>query len=153
MLLYLEWVYAKPARPQSLDPRKALAIDHGVNNWLTCVSNLGHSFIIDGRKVKSFNQWHNKELARLKTHKPQRFWLQKLDRITEKRNRRMRSTKLRARSLTSVCTTQLGESSSVGTKNKNKNAVLTKTLFSSQQVGSRSVLRNYVSIMALSLLR
>jgi putative transposase len=153
MLLYLEWVYTKPARPQSLDPRKALAIDHGVNNWLTCVSNLGHSFIIDGRKVKSFNQWHNKELARLKTHKPQRFWLQKLDRITEKRNRRMRSTKLRARSLTSVCTTQLGESSSVGTKNKNKNAVLTKTLFSSQQVGSRSVLRNYVGIMAWSLLR
>ncbi|WP_346426101.1 MULTISPECIES: hypothetical protein [unclassified Synechococcus] len=44
-------------------------MDHGVNNWLTCVSNLGHSFIIDGRKVKSFNQGYNKELARLKTHK------------------------------------------------------------------------------------
>ncbi|MFS8970136.1 hypothetical protein GG26_08565, partial [Synechococcus sp. 'PEA 65AY6A-5F PE A'] len=65
----------------------------------------------------------------------------------------MQSTKLRARSLTSVYTTQLGESSLVGTKNKNKNAALTKTLFSFQQVGSRSVLRNYVSIMAWSLLR
>ncbi|WP_346426260.1 transposase [Synechococcus sp. 65AY6Li] len=79
----MEWVYAKPAQPKSLDPRKALAIDHGVNNWLTCVSNLGHSFIIGGRKVKSFNQGYNKELARLKTHKLRGFWLQKLRRITE----------------------------------------------------------------------
>jgi hypothetical protein len=84
-VFYLEWIYAKPAQPQSLDPKKVLAIDHGVNNWLTCVSNLGHSFIIDGRKVKSFNQWYNKEVARLKTDKPQRFWSQKLERITEKK--------------------------------------------------------------------
>ncbi len=89
-VFYLEWIYAKPAQPQSLDPKKVLAIDHGVNNWLTCVSNLGHSFIIDGRKVKSFNQWYNKEVARLKTDKPQGFWSQKLERITEKRSRRMR---------------------------------------------------------------
>ena len=89
-VFYLEWVYDRPSQPQPLDPQKALAIDHGVNNWLVCVSNLGHSFIIDGRKVKSLNQWYNKQVARLKTGKPQGFWSQQLDRITEKRNRRMR---------------------------------------------------------------
>ncbi len=51
---------------------------------------MGHGFIIDGRKVKSFNQWYNKQLGRLRTGKPQGFWSQQLDRITEKRNRRMR---------------------------------------------------------------
>ena len=87
---YLEWVYVKPPEPKPLDPAKALAMDHGVNNWLTCVTNLGHSFIIDGRKVKSFNQWYHKQVARLKIGKPQGFWSQQLDSITEKRNRRMR---------------------------------------------------------------
>ncbi|MFS8878473.1 RNA-guided endonuclease InsQ/TnpB family protein [Synechococcus sp. H55.10] len=89
-VFYLEWVYAKPSQPQPLDPTKALAIDHGVDNWLACVSNLGHSFIIDGRKVKSFNQWYNKEVARLRTNKPQGFWSRRLSCLTEKRNRRMR---------------------------------------------------------------
>jgi len=89
-VFYLEWVYQKSPEPKQLGPAKALAIDHGIDNWLTCVSNLGHSFIIDGRKVKSFNQWYNKQLARLRTGKPQGFWSQQLNRITEKRNRRMR---------------------------------------------------------------
>ena len=89
-VFYLEWVYAMPPAPKQLDPARALGIDHGVNNWLTCVSNVGHGFIIDGRKVKSFNQWYNKQLGRLRTGKPQGFWSQQLDRITEKRNRRMR---------------------------------------------------------------
>jgi len=89
-VFYLEWVYQKPPEPKQLDPARALGIDHGINNWLTCVSNVGHGFIIDGRKVKSFNQWYNKQLGRLRTGKPQGFWSQQLDRITEKRNRRMR---------------------------------------------------------------
>ncbi len=42
-VFYLEWVYAKPSQPHPLDPTRALAIDYGVDNWLTCVSNLGHN--------------------------------------------------------------------------------------------------------------
>ncbi|MFS8903948.1 transposase [Synechococcus sp. H60.4] len=89
-VFYLEWVYAKPSQPHPLDPTKVLAIDHGVDNWLTCVSNLGHSFIIDGPKVKSFNQGYNQEVARLRTNKPQGFWSRHLSCIAEKRNRKMR---------------------------------------------------------------
>ncbi|MDY7008903.1 MAG: transposase [Cyanobacteriota bacterium] len=40
---------------------KALAIDLGLNNLATCVSNTGSSFILSGRKLKSINQWYNKE--------------------------------------------------------------------------------------------
>lgn len=39
-----------------LNPGKALAIDPGIKNWLSCVSNTGTGFIFDGRKVKSLNQ-------------------------------------------------------------------------------------------------
>lgn len=52
-----------------LDKTKALAIDFGINNFCTCVTNDGNSFIVDGKKVKSINQWYNKELARLSSIK------------------------------------------------------------------------------------
>ncbi|NEP06571.1 MAG: IS200/IS605 family element transposase accessory protein TnpB [Okeania sp. SIO4D6] len=48
---------------------KALAIDLGLNNLATCVSNTGSSFILDGRKLKSINQWYNKENSRLQSLK------------------------------------------------------------------------------------
>ena len=54
---------------QKLDQTKALAIDFGINNFATCATSEGDSFIIDGRKVKSINQWYNKENARLSSIK------------------------------------------------------------------------------------
>lgn len=52
-----------------LDCTKALAIDLGINNFATCTTSEGQSFIIDGRKIKSINQWYNKENARLQSVK------------------------------------------------------------------------------------
>lgn len=52
-----------------LDKTKALAIDLGVSNLCTCVTSDGDSFILDGRKLKSYNQWYNKENARLQSIK------------------------------------------------------------------------------------
>ena len=68
----------------------ALGIDHGLDNWLTCVSNIGKSFIIDGKKVKSQNQWFNKKVALIKKDKPQGYWDNELAQLTEKRNRQMK---------------------------------------------------------------
>lgn len=73
-----------------LDRHHALAIDPGLDNWLTCVSTLGRSFIVDGRKVKSINQNYNRRVATLKTGKPASYWDFELARITEKRNRQVR---------------------------------------------------------------
>ncbi|MBW4595990.1 MAG: transposase [Brasilonema angustatum HA4187-MV1] len=90
---YAEFVYEQQpdSRPR-LNEKWALGIDPGVTNWLTCVdsSSDGNSFIVDGRHVKSINQWYNKQVARLKEGKPQGFWSNKLSAITEKRNRQMR---------------------------------------------------------------
>lgn len=53
----------------NLDYTKALAIDLGVTNFATCVSTEGASFIIDGRKIKSYNHWVNKYKAKLESIK------------------------------------------------------------------------------------
>lgn len=87
---YVEWVYELKADKPQLDKDKVLGIDHGVDNWLSCVSNVGTSFIIDGKHLKSKNQWYNKIVATYKEGKPQGFWSKKLASITEKRNRQMR---------------------------------------------------------------
>jgi IS605 OrfB family transposase len=87
---YLELVYQKEPEILELDPSKVMGIDHGVNNWLTCVTSAGTSFIVDGLKVKSMNQWYNKRASTLKEGRPNGFWSQQLASITEKRNRQMR---------------------------------------------------------------
>ena len=48
---------------------KAIAIDLGLNNLATVVSSKSESFIIDGRWLKSKNQWFNKRRAKLISHK------------------------------------------------------------------------------------
>ena len=87
---YAEYVYKLKDSLLTLDDSKALGIDPGVSNWLTCVSNFGTSFIIDGKHLKSVNQWYNKCVSKYKKGKSQGFWSNKLAAITEKRNRQMR---------------------------------------------------------------
>jgi len=92
--LYAEYVYEYgsngPTCLLNLDHSQVLGIDHGLNNWLTCVSTLGKSFIVDGRKLKSVNQLYNKQVASIKEGKAQGFWSDQLASLTEKRNRQIR---------------------------------------------------------------
>jgi IS605 OrfB family transposase len=91
---YAEYVYEYGNQGATcsleLDHTQALGIDPGGDNWLTCVSTLGKSFILDGRKLKSINQLYNKRVATIKEGKPQGFWNDELAKLTEKRNFRMR---------------------------------------------------------------
>lgn len=87
---YVEWVYKLEPQQIELDKDKVLGIDHGLDNWLTCISNRGTGFIIDGKHLKSVNQFYNQQIATIKENKPQGFWSKRLSRITEKRNRQMR---------------------------------------------------------------
>ena len=87
---YLELIYKLPSTSVDVDFDQALGIDPGLNNWLTCVSNIETSIVVDGLHLKSLNQWYNKSVAKLKTDKPQGFWSKRLANLTEKRNRQMR---------------------------------------------------------------
>jgi putative transposase len=90
LCFYAEFVYKIDAVVSNVDKTRVLGIDHGLNNWLTCISNIGTSFIIDGQHLKSLNRWYNKQISNLKQGKPQGFWSNKLAAITEKRNRQIR---------------------------------------------------------------
>jgi len=87
---YIEFVYQTVNVNAKLDKSNVLGIDYGINNWLTCVTNVGTSLIVDGLHLKSLNQWYNKSVATLKENKPQGFGSNRLAAIAEKRNRQMR---------------------------------------------------------------
>ena len=89
----IQYTYESNVQPKELDKTKALAIDLGVDNLATCVTSEGDSFIIDGRRLKSINQWYNKRNARLQSIKDkQKFGKGKTEqqkRIIRKRNNRV----------------------------------------------------------------
>ena len=69
----------------------SLALDIGLDNLATCVTNYGTSFIMDGRKIKQINRNWNKRCACLQSilMKQGRYRSKMLDRITLKRNNRI----------------------------------------------------------------
>ena len=88
----IQYTYEVKEIQRELNKNNALAIDLGINNLTTCVTNNGKSFIIDGRKLKSINQYYNKINAKLQSIKDK----QKIERttlrqkrITRKRNNRI----------------------------------------------------------------
>lgn len=61
----VEVVYERREQNLSFDKSHVLSIDLGLNNLCTCISNVGEKpFIINGRIIKSFNQWFNKTRAK-----------------------------------------------------------------------------------------
>lgn len=65
----IQYIYEAECSQRNLNTNNALALDLGVNNLVTAVSSTGKTFIIDGRRLKSINQWFNKENARLQSIK------------------------------------------------------------------------------------
>ena len=88
----IQYIYEVEEVQRKLNKENALGIDLGIDNLCTCVTNNGASFIIDGRKLKSINQYYNKINAKLQSIKDK----QKIERttlrqkrITRKRNNRI----------------------------------------------------------------
>ena len=88
----IQYIYEVEEVRRELNKENALGIDLGIDNLCTCVTNSGSSFIIDGRKLKSINQYYNKINAKLQSIKDK----QKIERttlrqkrITRKRNNRI----------------------------------------------------------------
>ena len=61
----IQYIYEEDCIQRDLNKDNALAIDLGISNLATAVSSTGHSFIIDGKRLKSINQWFNKRNAKL----------------------------------------------------------------------------------------
>lgn len=68
-----------------------LGIDLGLNNLASCVSNTGSCFIINGRPLKSINQYYNKRLAYLKSIlKGNKQISKRIRSLTNKRNNKIK---------------------------------------------------------------
>lgn len=65
----IQYIYETECIQRNLNTQNALALDLGVNNLVTAVSSTGKSFIVDGKRLKSINQWFNKENAHLQSIK------------------------------------------------------------------------------------
>lgn len=64
---YVHFTMDKTAQCCKLHPENVLALDPGLNNLLTGVTNTGLAFVLDGRELKSRNQWFNKQVAKFKS--------------------------------------------------------------------------------------
>ena len=61
----VEVIYEKKEIDLRLDKSNVLSIDLGLDNLCTGISNVGlNPFIINGKAIKSFNQWYNKTKAK-----------------------------------------------------------------------------------------
>ena len=82
----IQYTYEVEEVQRELNKNNALGIDLGIDNLCTCVTNTGTSFIIDGRKLKSINQYYNKINAKLQSIKDK----QKIEHITLRQKRIVR---------------------------------------------------------------
>ena len=74
----IQYIYEAECVQRNLNKNNALALDLGINNFVTAVSSNGKSFIVDGRRLKSINQRFNKENARLQSIKDKQHLRKKI---------------------------------------------------------------------------
>lgn len=102
----VQYVYKEENENKNLNPNNMLSIDIGVDNLATCVSNVGTPFIIDGRKIKSINQYWNKRKAYLQSiaSKQGKRSTNLIESLTDKRNNQVRDIlKKSARYIVNYC--------------------------------------------------
>ncbi len=85
-----ELVYTINVPEQKPDNQKYIGIDIGVNNLATVCNNTGQqAFIINGKPLKSINQFYNKKISHYREickRMNHREYSQRMNRLTEKRN-------------------------------------------------------------------
>lgn len=65
----VEFISEVEPEPVEVNPNSAISIDLGVDNLAACVDTNGASFLVDGKPIKSINQWYNKRNAYLQSIK------------------------------------------------------------------------------------
>src|SRR6266852_6845636 len=86
-----EVVYGKEVKPADVNPAFYAGIDIGMNNLVALTSNKPgfQSVLVNGRPVKSVNQFYNKRKADLQKQLGTTSTTKRIERMTNKRNRRI----------------------------------------------------------------
>jgi len=91
----MEIVYETEIPNTKENNNRIASIDLGVNNLVTMTNNIGlNPIIINGKGIKSINQYYNKRLAKEKSLLKTRHgkdWSKKLDVLTQKRHQRIKN--------------------------------------------------------------
>jgi putative transposase len=83
----VEILYEKPDVQADVEATNVLSIDCGLSNFATCVSNVGAKpFVLNGRPLKSINQFFNKARATAMSAVGNRGTSKRVRRLTLKRN-------------------------------------------------------------------
>ena len=67
---YVEFTYETEYEENKNNNKKIMSIDLGINNLMTIVTEDNESFIIDGKYLKSINQYYNKQKAKYQSLLP-----------------------------------------------------------------------------------
>lgn len=82
-----EVIYDKKEKELKKDNNRYMSIDLGINNLATCTSNVIKSFIINGKPIKSINQYYNKQKAKL--YSKENKITKRIKRLSLKRNNKI----------------------------------------------------------------
>ena len=87
-----EVIYERQEQKEKKDNGLYMSIDIGVDNLASCASNKIKSFIINGKPIKSINQYYNKKKSLLQSKlklENNKYNSNKIDRLTLKRNNKI----------------------------------------------------------------
>jgi IS605 OrfB family transposase len=87
----VEIIYTQEEKQASVNPVYRAGIDIGVNNLVALTSNKPEfrPVVVNGRPVKSINQFYNKRKAELQSKLRRKGTTKRMERMTNKRNRRI----------------------------------------------------------------
>lgn len=82
--IYIAYEQNKVEQPL-VNKENLLSIDLGIDNFVSCFSNVGHSFIVNGKPLKAYNQYYNKRKSKIQSEleiKNQKKWSNQLEILT-----------------------------------------------------------------------
>ena len=91
--IILEVIYEATIKELLKDNKRYMSIDLGIDNLATCSSNVSKSFIINGKPVKSINQYYNKKKSKLQSElelKNKKKSSKQIQNLTLKRNNKIK---------------------------------------------------------------
>lgn len=91
--IVLEVIYEASIKELLKDNKRYMSIDLGIDNLASCSSNIINSFIINGKPIKSINQFYNKKKAKLQSEleiKNKRKTSKQIQNLTLKRNNKIK---------------------------------------------------------------
>ncbi len=88
----VEIVYQKEIDNTTKEPNRIAGIDLGLNNFVTLVNNIGKKpIVINGKVIKSINQYYNKRKAELMSYVGSRGISKRIQKLTLKRNNKIKN--------------------------------------------------------------